>query len=832
MKGIDAWRALLGALLGHYRRHPGQLAMALLGVIVAGALYSGVQTINAQARDSYARVEALFGSGDIDTIRPIDRPPTQADFARLRRAGVPVTPLVEGNITLASGQHLHLLGIDALSLPPDIGSVAHGATQRQGESLTAFLRPPYRLDVAADTVRALGAEAGQRLTLVNDRELPPIAIQRELAPEVAVTDIAAASALLGRGTQLDALLLPHAAPLLATVAEDYQRSPRRAPISPGQLSESFRLNLTAMGMLALLVGLFIVHSALGLALAQRMPTFAILRALGVSRRALVTALALELLTLGLIGALLGLAGGVVLATILMPGVAATLSSLYDERVAGALTLTPSGIAAGLAMTLAGTVTAGLSLLRRAARVNVLAPAHAGSEARSGMRQRRRLATSGGVLWLIAGALWLYLSRFASADSGHGLLLGFVLIAALLLGAALLLPALLDAVLVTLTRLLRGRAVIIEWALADTRLQLPRLGLALAALLLALTANLGVSSMVGGFRLTFLDWLDQRLSAELYVHPGNVDTITVTDWLRTQPEVNGVLTMHRSEARTADGLPLDLRAIDVSPLRQRYWPLLESTDAPWQNVNEGGALINEQLAHRRGLTPGDSVTLKTPSGTLSLQVAGIYADYGNPRGEVALSLATFAHHWYTSGGESSLAVYVNSEAAAEVSARLRQHFDLDDQAVIDQQSIKGESQRIFERTFAITRALNTLTLAVAALALTSALLALGRWRRAQLAPLWAMGLSRARLAWISIIQVVTLATLTALLALPLGVALTEALVGIINVEAFGWRLPLHIFPVQMVWAVLLAALVAGAGAGIASLRLWRTPPRVLLEEFRS
>ncbi|OHV10591.1 ABC transporter permease [Kushneria phosphatilytica] len=827
---------LCRTLLAHYRRHPGQLAMTLLGIILAGALYSGVQTINTQARDSFARAESMLGGQQVDRLQPATgQQLDQDDFVRLRRAGVPVSPLVRGEITLADGHSLTLLGLDLPTLPPAMQPDA-GVANETGTLGGSFMQPPWQLRLAPDSAQALGWHEKDRPRLADGRRLPPVVIQSHLAPETAVTDIAAAAALLDRGHRIDALLLPHSAELPPTVAGGYQRINAEQGLAPGELSASFRLNLTAMGLLSLVVGLFIVHSAMGLALSQRLESFAVLRAIGVSRRALVTGVLIELLGLGLIGAVLGLAGGVALADLLMPGVARTLSSLYDERVAGAVILTPHAIASGLGMTLLGTLTAGLTTLRHAAGVNVLAPAHTAFEARGGIKRRRQLALLG--IMMILGALLLWWALNGPPGdflAGHRLIAAFIVVAGLLIGSALLLPALLDGAITLLirpaARFGAERAAALQWLLADTRTQLPRLSLALAALLLALSANLGVSGMVGGFRMTFLDWLDQRLAADLYVHPPAASVVDIQRWLDSQEKSATVQRVRQLDSKAGDR-PVGVRALPIDTLTQRRWPLLETIAVPWQHLEQGSLLINEQLARQLRKAPGDSLTLTTPKGRQHVLIAGLYADYGNPRGEVTLALAQADQWWPTDTGTTSLMLYGVTDHRQDIAHTLQQRFGLSEERMIDQPSLRHRAQQVFERTFAITRALNALTLGVAALALLSSLLALGRWRRAQLAPLWAMGLTRRWLALASAGQILLLSLLTALLALPLGVALNQALVALINVEAFGWRLPLHVFPLQLLGSVMVALLVAVLGGTLTAIRLWRMPPRQLLEEFRS
>lgn len=818
-------RTVLATLLSHYRRHPGQLAMLLLGLWVASALWSGVQAINASARDSYARAEALI-SANLDSITRRDgQPLSLADYLTLRRAGLPVSPLIEGELDIA-GTTLTLIGIDPLTLP---GDNALARNESSAESLRDWLLPPHRVRVAPDTAAQLGDPA----------QLPPLVLDPTLPPGTLVTDIGVAQRLLGLDDRLTRLVIAPDQP--ASLPAAFVRTRAATLASPGQLADSFHLNLTAMGLLALVVGLFIVHAGLGLALEQRLGLLRTLRALGVPARTLIGALTLELLVIGLVGAALGIASGVLLARALLPDVAASLAELYDSQVGTRLALPWHYWLGGLAVTLGGLFSAGASMLWRAARLNVLALGQA--QAWRG-RLRRQLGIQGwlgGALLLVAALLWWRLSGRAGE---RDLVLGFAMVAALLLGAALWLPPLLAGALRLVAPRLRARPLA-QWALADLQLQLPRLQLPMMALLLALAANLGVGSMVGGFRLTFLDWLDQRLLADLYVDPPAEQYDAVRDWLREQPEVATLLPARSAEATLLDADPgvdgaavaVDLFGIAPEPILRRHWPLLATVDgreAAWAALSGGAAFINEQLARRQGLVPGDTLHLRTARGTTRLPIAAVYPDYGNPNGEIVLPVTRLASEFGAPPGTLGVTLATSDTPRDAVLARLREglaeRFGLAGPALIDQHALKRSATQVFERTFAITQALNGLTLGVAGLALLTTLLAQAGTRRAQLAPLWALGVTRARLVVTQLAQLLAAALCTALLAIPLGLLLAWALVAVINVAAFGWRLPLHVFPGQIAVTVMLALVVAALAALLPAWRLWRVPPRHLLEEF--
>ncbi len=832
-------------LLSHYRRHPGQLALLLLGLWVAGALWSGVQAINASARDSYARAEALFTTG-LDRLERRDgKPLARADFVSLRRQGLAVSPLLEGTLVTALGERLTVIGIDPLTLPGDSAFATAGSpsASHPGE-LTAFFTPPWQTRLAPDTTPRLGLERqaapGAEPALADGQRLPPLVLSPALPPDTLVVDIAVAARLLERGTTLSRLVT--AAGALDSAPAGYRLTRADTRVDPGELTASFHLNLTAMALLALIVGLFIVQAALGLALEQRLGLLRTLRALGVPGRTLVALLALELVLLGVIGALAGIASGVWLARTLLPDVAATLQSLYGAAVGVQLRLPWHYWLGGLGVTLGGLFVAGSGILWRAARLGVLGLGQAQAWRAGFQRQLRGQAIAGSLAALLALAVWAWL---ATQPAGEGLLAGFFMIAAMMLACALWLSPLLAAGLSGLGSLARRRPLT-QWALADLQLQLPRLSLAMMALLIALSANLGVGSMVGGFRLTFLDWLDQRLTADLYLRPPAGQFASVQEWLAARDEVaellptadgeSTLLEVQDAAGRRTLQVPVSLFGITPGERLTPTWPLLAThagRKAAWTALEAGEAFINEQLALGQGITPGDRLLLRSPGGQEQVTVAAIYPDYGNPRGEVLMATAALRERFAATPGSLGIVLAdtgTPGERQAETLSRaLAERFTLGRDALRDQRQIKALSTQIFERTFAITRALNALTLAVAALALLTSLLAQARERRRRLAPLWALGVTRARLAGIQLAQLGGVSLLTGLAAVPLGIAITVCLVAVINVAAFGWRLPLHVFPAEIGLTLATAIGVALLAAGLPALTLWRTPPRTLLAE---
>jgi len=807
------------ALLSHWRRHRVQFFSIFTGLWLATALWTGVQALNSQARSDYARASAVLAGPLQAQVLPRNGERfDQALYVQLRRLGWTVSPVLEGRLRLPGEptRNVQLIGIEPLSLPPS-SSIA--GVQPQAFDLQAFIGSPGQAWVGPDTLRQMNAKPGDPAVDSEGQRLPPLRLQPALAPGVIVVDIGHAQALLHAPGQLSRLLVADAPGALpANIAPLLELQPRQDDGGLQRLTDSFHLNLTALGLLAFIVGLFITHAAIGLALEQRRGLIRNLRACGVSLKVLLCALLLELGLFALLGGLAGVASGYGLAAWLLPDVAASLRGLYGAQVAGTLSLPAGWWLAGVLVSVLGALLAGLGSVLRAARLPLLALAQPQAWRLAQGPWLQRQAMLAGVLLLLA---------LACGMLGDSLPSAFGMLAGLLLAAALLLPALLDRLLGGLSRCCRRP--LSQWFVADSRQQLPALSLALMALLLALAASVGVGSMTEVFRKTFVGWLDQRLSADLYVTPRDTaQGLQIIEWLGQQAAVSMVLPGWRVETRL-QSWPVQVQGIVDHPVYRSRWPLLAQHKQAWEQLASGHAvMLSEQLARRLNVQLGDSLRLPGRDSP-GLAVVGIYADYGNPKGHVLVNEGWLRAHWpeATLSGVSVDLLPLQGQA---MKAALQQRFALDDNRVVEQARLKRWSTEVFNRTFAATAALNSLTLGVAGVALFINLLTLGQSRLGQLSPLWALGVRRTHLVWLSLGQSLMLSSLTVLLAIPLGLLLAWCLVAVVNVQAFGWRLPLYVFPAQLLQLAVMGMLTSLLASAWPLWQLARRQPRELLRPF--
>lgn len=791
------------ALLSHWRRHPLQLATLLFGLSLATALWSGVQAINAEARASYARAASVLDQNELTQLVPRDGDAIpQSTYARLRRAGWNVSPVIEGEYRFGTVR-LRIIGVDPLTMPARAGGF-EGATA----DIAAFLSEPGILMVSQATALRLEGHTDMQLKVSPD-----------MPDGAGFVDIGIAERILKKSGELTRLIVasdqrPNLPPLDRLGPEIAIQPPGERP-DVAQLTDSFHLNLTAFGFLAFAVGLFIVYAAVGLAFDQRRATFRTLRSLGLSLSSLTLLLVAELLALAFLAGLIGVIIGYFVASFLLPGVAATLQGLYGASVPGTLSIRPEWWATGLAIAIAGTIVSSAQGLWRVRRMPLLTAAQPRAWARaSALRVRLQLLTGSG---LIVAAVVL-------ATFGHGLVAGFAVLGTLLLGAALVLPGILSACFAMMQK--RSSGALASWFWADTRQQLPALSLALMALLLALAANVGVGTMVSSFRLTFIGWLDQRLAAELYVTARDEnEAARLRPWLTANS--TSVLPIWSVEGTVfGDSLQIFGAAAD-DPTYRDNWPLLSGTPDVWDRVTAGqGVLVNEQLWRRNGLAIGYILALP---GGWSLPVVGVYSDYGNPKGQVIVGIDILTAR-YPGISKLRYGVRIAPAEALALQRRLTSEFGLPVENVVDQAALKRQSRAVFDQTFAVTGALNVFTLGVAGFAMFSSLLTLSGIRLPQLAPVWAMGIRRRDLAMLEVLRTLVLWFATFLAAVPVGLALAWVLLSIVNVEAFGWRLPMRIFPID--WLILgLVALVAAILSVFIPLRRLATiEPAELLRVF--
>ncbi|NNL00229.1 MAG: FtsX-like permease family protein [Xanthomonadales bacterium] len=823
---------LIHALLSHYRRHPVQALFLLTGIIVANVLLTGTLLINAQSRASYAEGEQFLNAAPAGEIRHSDRGQNidERDYIQLRRLGFDnVTPLLREVVQTADGRILELAGIDVLAMPRSGRGISFSEGNTSNNiSFAGFAFAPYQLWVAPARLQQLGATAGERLRLSSDQMLPPLvaAGDQQLGHRLLI-DIGALQSLAGKPGELSSLLVfPDSPGRLTQLRESLPAHLRFIASNdspdPAELTRSFHLNLAAMGLLAFVVGIFLIYNALAFSYTDRRDLIRKLRLAGVGKTGLAGMLLLELFLFLLVGTLAGSWLGAQMAAWLLPGVGRTLAQLYGVYIAYPDGLVPSGIWLPLLMTFLAAGLCVLFPLREALNAPMLERHQAGWQQATVQRRDRLLAWSGVLLLLISALAGFLAQHLWVALAG---------MACLLLGAALLLPAVLRTLIGALERAIPPQKARLAWLLADSRWLLGPASLALMAMTLALVANSGLNTMIFSFRAATDDWLSQRLAADLYLRRPP-DAAELQSWLATEmPELQ--LAERFSENITREnpaGIPVTLQAISLhngERFRDTVKLVAGERDAAGKFHNGEGVYISERAWRIDGWQPGDSVQLCDAH--TAVPVLGVYRDYGNPRSQWMLSKRLFKACWPE---QLATGLSISGPPGSDwdrIRSTVVERFDLDDDEIINQAELKQVGMAVFDRTFTVTQALNTLTLLVAAIGIFCAISAIHHHRVSQQALLTSLGLTRRERGSLLMLQWGMLGLLCMVLVWPFGTALAGYLAAVVTPTAFGWS-----FSLQPEWRhyLVLAALAAGClmlAVILPSLRLLTTSPAAMLRQ---
>ena len=785
----------LFTLLSHWYRNPLQIFAYLSGVALATALWSGVQAINLEAKVSYKAAAQTLGEGQYDLIRPKqDEIISVVDYVKLRKSGWLVSPVVDGNL-----DNVRILGMDPLTLP------------------SSFLFANANLSNSISDNNLFETLITNENTAKKFTTNVKLVFDQNVAPGMAVGDISLVQKLLNKNN-ISYLIVNPIQPLeqkeLVEIAPHLTVNNTEQMTDISQLTDSFHLNLSAFGLLSFAVGLFIVHSTIGLAFEQRRAMMRSMRSMGVALHTLVIAVSTEMLFLAMIGAVFGIVLGYLIAGLLLPDVAAPLRGLYGANISGTLQLRPDWWLSGLLIALLGTGLAMSSQIWQITKLPILASAKP--------RAWMVVTTSHFSLQMKVSVIFLILGSICTIVF-DGLMAGFALLGALLIAAAVALPAFLAWCLRKFQK--HANTPIWNWFWADTRQQLPGLSLALMALLLAVSANIGVSTMVSSFRLTFVSFLDQRLAPELFLQVTNKAQSSELKAFLSERGLE-VLPLMSTEA-VISKQPAELFGIKIGDTYRENWRFLDTLENPWDTVQLGKAIIvNEQFARRTNLWVGDHVSIDP---NFSLPIAAIVGDYGNPKGQVIVNDKLFSKLYPQLYPDR---FGIRTDNPAELQSQIINQIGIDKNSIIDQKSLKEFSMEVFERTFLVTSALNILTLGVASFAILMSLLTLADRRVPQLSPVWALGLTRSQIGKLELFRAVLLAIFVVVFSIPTGLVLAWVLLNVINVKAFGWQLPMFLFPIEYLKLGLYAVCAAFLAATWPSLRLIQTPPSDLLKVFAS
>lgn len=840
------WRMSLRGVL----RGPLQAALSVLGVALGVAVVVSIDLANQSAERAFQlSTEAISGRATHQVVGgPSGVPEAVYRQLRVERGVRPSAPIVEGDVTLFDrpGRAFHLLGVDPFAEEPFRPYLAPAG---EGVDISALMTRRGAVLVSEETAMSLGVGPGDTIALRvgGDRRdaivvgtvVPADELSRRALENLIVADIATAQELLGmtgRLSRIDLIVTDDAS--LAWIGdalppgfEITTASARTATME--QMTRAFRLNLTALSLLALVFGMFLIYNSMTFSVVRRRARIGTIRALGVTRGEVISLILGEAILVGALGTAAGLAVGDALGRGLVDLVTQTISDLYFALSVREVATPASVLVKGAVLGLGATVTAALVPALEAAGAPpraTLSRAHLEERARVTIRR----ATTAGLGLLAVGALLLLVPS-------RSVVLGFAALFAIVIGLALLTPAATTLSMRLLLPLVsRFTGMVGRMAVRGVVASLSRTAPAMAALVIAVAVSVGLGIMIGSFRLTVERWLGQTLQADVYVSTPSIvasradaalDPALVARLAR-MPGVAGVSTYRNVEVEQGSAR-IRLTAVSLDPRGRETFEFREG-DARnvWPAFEAGLAVIvSEPFSYRNGIGVGSDITLRTERGSVSFPVVGVYADYGSDQGVVMISRAAY-DRLYDDPILTSAAFFAEPGVDADaLVAAFRSEVAGEETAVLvrSNRSLREASLEVFDRTFAITVVLRILAFIVAFIGVLSALMALQLERAREIGVLRATGMTPGQVGGLVTTQTGLMGLVAGLLSLPVGIVLALVMIHVINRRSFGWTLSMALSPEVLVQAVALAigaALLAGL---FPAWRLASTPPAVALRE---
>ncbi len=820
--------------------YPGQLLLSLSGIALGVAVVVSIDLAKQSALAAFVQATETISGKASYRIVGYSGALDENLYPKLRLGDLPFDffAKIEGYIKIDrnNGEKLRILGIDPFA-ESDFGSIGSLKQDSLSETdlrkmIRILTRPAYVI-ISKSTSQRLNLEEIDSLPILSNGRKKSLSIAakpefsdpltQQAMEDLILTDIASAQEILeltGRISYIDVVARGEdKSPALRSLE---QQLPDNVELIPYQrinqdardLTDSFYTNLTALSLLSVMVGMFLIYNTINFLTIRRRKLIGILRALGASRAQIFQLVVGESTMLGLIGTMAGLLLGSLLAYGLLDLISNTINNVYFSLPTPKLQFSPEVFIKGLCL---GTAVSVLSAIVPATEAMRVEPFQAMTRSRLESNTRRQALTGTlfGLVALLAGVITTQLS-------GKSVSYGFLGLMLLVFGCALLTPFFLASLsrfvypFVHTTFGLLGAL-----PLRSLNANLSRSGLAVAALMVAISVTIGMQIMVTSFRNSVGEWLKHRLSADLYINAVTSQTSNNgplnAGYLSKISKLEGIRSIGNVRRRTlqrAEGED-QLNVYEFTPEVPETFDFISGTaaDRVWKDfATKDTVIVTESYAYLHELKEGSRLELISDEGPKEFLISGIHRDYNPGPGVITMSRSTYRRHWKDTG-YSAMSVY--TEPGTDLKKLQRDLHALSDAGqvlqITERSSILKTSMAVFDQAFAVTDILQWLAATIALLGVFSVLSAIQLDRVREYGVLRALGITSKQLAMLIAAESGLMGTIAGLLAIPVGVMTALVLVYVINQRSFGWSIMFHIAPETIVQGLLsgiIAAILAG------------------------
>lgn len=812
-------------------RHPWHFGLSILGVALGVAVVVSIDLSNSSAEKAFElSTEAVTGKAT-HQIRGAAEDLHESVYPSIRiEAGVrQSSPVVEGYATIDGlNRTVQVLGVDPIAEAP----FRDFASQQAGIDLSAFIWGRNTGLISETTASEIGAEVGDTLMVRTGGKsyqlelIGLIEVENERSQQalesLLLVDVSTAQRFFemdGELSRIDLILNDENEEQLKKRIEDVLpegasiiRSESRTE-TVAQMTRAFEFNLQALSMLALLVGMFLIYNTMTFSVVQRRPLIGRMRALGVTRSEVLFTILKEALFIGVMGTVLGIVAGIFLAQVLVQLVTQSINDLYFVLSVQQLSIDLFSVLKGLGLGVGATMIAAYWPAREASNAEVSTVLRRSSNESKIISRILPLAGMG----LLVGGIGVLILLIPNG----GIAAGYSSLLFMIVGFSLIVPGLIVG-MAKLFRPLFGavNGMIGKMAVRGVVTELSRTSVAIAALVVAVAATVGVGVMVDSFRTTVVSWLESQLQADVYIQPPSsvartADSELAPDLIEVLKATEGVErsgSVRSVDVRTGFGID-NLVAIDHGEAAIEAYELKSGEESFWQQYDsEPIVMVSEVYAYRKNVSLNDTLMINTDSGDEPFIVKAINFDYASDIGTITMNRNIY-DRYFDDDAISGLALYAQDGVDVDdLVTKLRERADgMQEVFIRSNRGLREASIEIFDRTFTVTIVLRLLAVIVAFMGVLSALMALQLERSRELAVLRANGMTPGQLWNYVITQTGVMGIMAGILSVPLGILMAYILVYVINLRSFGWTLQFMITPevlLQAVGLAFIAALLAG------------------------
>ncbi|MHB8109239.1 MAG: FtsX-like permease family protein [Syntrophorhabdaceae bacterium] len=806
---------ILRAFLRYLIRRKSLSVLQLLGISFGVAAVVGMTLASQSALNNLDNAVDFLKGGTSHTIaRPAGSMEESLLHSIMNDPAVKLfSPVIDGKVRLPDGEQIRMLGVD-----PFLDRELRAITAAIGDSINStgrdetfltFLTDPRAVLVDETTAKNLNVSINDVIQTTRGEVKIVHIFPNPSGEPLIVMDIGHAQTFLamqGIIDRIDLVLIDENGFRERWAKGFIIESNREKTKSLSALLGAFKLNLQALSLLALFVGIFLIYNTAMFAVVSRRKDAGILLSIGASRSQVTAAFLIEVLIFGITGGALGAVMGYALSKFLVTVVGGTISTLYFFLRPSALPWSFWNLAGGIAIGCGASIIGCLPSLVELGRVQPVEVLRGRTLSRRGTRRTRSIALSGALCLVSAVILFSF--------SFLNVYIGFAGAFAFLLGGSLFSGLIIIAVTPAIKKILAVPFGLPgKMAAGSVRGNLGRTSVAVAAFMVALSMSIGLSSMIGSFRESLVWWMNSQLRGDMYIST-KADIVVPEGLLRELQAIPGIggIDIFRSVSITFEGKPASITSIDAAVL-QKYtrFGWLDGNDGKWENVKKGEVIISESFARRFDVKTEDTIRIEANQGPVDLLVAGIYYDYVSEHGVIMMDRTLYIS-LFGDRTINSLGIFIDKgnprrEIILDDVKRLARKWGM---PFAMQADFHKRILTIFDSTFAVTRSMRIIAIIVAFFGITGALMTLFAEKQKEFGIYRALGFTTSDVARMTIAESLALGLISFIMSIAIGTVFSFILIKVINLQSFNWTIFYH-FSARPYIVTFLTAMLASLAA---------------------